>query len=226
MSKFIALGYPRNDALTKERFDLRYFFGNNFHKIIVWYPTVRQFKDGMRTGSKHSIPIIWCEKWVLELNEWAKKFNTLIVLKPHFAQDVENLETLDLSNIVFIDDSFFETNKMSSYQFVGNCDALLTDFSSIYYDYTLCDKPIGLIWEDYDIYKDNPGFAVNMDYMMKGGVKIYNLEDLKAFIKDVSNNVDRLKDERREIRDFANFSADGNNSSRVVDFIVEQLKIR
>ena len=97
--------------------------------------------------------------------------------------------------------------------------------SSIYYDYTLCDKPIGLIWEDYEEYAEKPGFVVDMDYMMKGGVKIYDMEDFRSFIRDVAKGIDRLKDERREIRDFANYSTDGKNSKRVVDFIIEQAKL-
>ena len=38
-------------------------------------------------------------------------------------------------------------------------------------------------------------------------------------------NKDIQKAERREIRDFANFSTDGKNTDRVVDFIIEKAKI-
>lgn len=224
--RMFALGYPRNDVLTKSTIDLHPLFRQRFDKIIVWYPTVRQFRSGNKTASPHALPVIWDNRMALELNECANKNNVLIVLKPHFAQDTSMFDKNNLSNIVFIDDSFFRLNNLTSYQFVGSCDALLTDFSSIYYDYTLCDKPIGLIWEDYNEYEKNPGFAVDMNYAMKGGVKIYNLNDFKNFISDVANGVDALADERREIREFANYSTDGCNSQRVVDFILEKAKIK
>ncbi len=149
----------------------------------------------------------------------------LVVLKPHFAQDVSAIKALDLSNIIFISDDFFLQNDITSYRFVGSCDALLTDYSSIYFDYTLCDKPIGLIWEDYEEYAKNPGFAVDMDAAMKGGVKIYTLEELENFVQDVATGVDRLKQERREVRDLYNYSTDGKNSERVVDFLIEKAKL-
>ena len=223
--KIISLGYPRNDILTAEPLDLHKYFKNEFKKIIVWYPTFRQHKGGLKTGAANALPIIWDENKAVELNEYAKENSVLLVLKPHFAQDLTKIKNLNLSNIVFIDDAFFKDNDITSYRFVGSCDALLTDYSSIYFDFTLCDKPIGLIWEDYEEYKQNPGFAVDMDYFMKGGVKIYNLEDFKAFIRDIAEGVDKLKDERREIRDIANYSTDGKNAERVADFIIEKAKL-
>lgn len=225
-NRIYPLGYPRNDILCKEsNLDLHKLLNKNFKKIIVWYPTVRQFKGGRTTGTDHALPIIWNEEKAISLNDFASSIDILIVLKPHFAQNVSNIKILNLSNIVFIDDSFFEKNDISSYQFVASCDALLTDFSSIYYDYTLCDKPIGLIWEDYEEYKKNPGFSIDVDFVMKGGKKIYCLDDLKAFLDNVSNGIDYLKSERRVIRDFANCSTDGRNSERVVNFIIDKSKL-
>lgn len=224
-NRLCPLGYPRNDVLTNCHIDLHSLFSINYNKIIVWYPTVRQFKSGIETGSEHALPLIWNEEIAKEVNDYAKRAKVLIVLKPHFAQDVSKIKKLDLSNLFFIDDSFFAENKISSYEFVAGCDALLTDFSSIYYDYTLCDKPIGLIWEDYEEYNNNPGFAVDMEYTMKGGVKIYTIEELKQFISDIACGIDLLKKERREIRDFSNYSFDGKNTERVVDYIIKEAKI-
>ena len=222
--KIIPLGYPRNDILVKKSLDLHQFFPNTqYEKLIVWYPTVRQFKAGRTTGSSHALPLIWNENVAAELNDILKKNQVVVVLKPHFAQNIDFIKKLNLSNIIFIDDSFFKENNITSYQFVGSCDALLTDFSSIYYDFTLCDKPIGLIWEDYDEYKENPGFAVDMDFMMKGGVKIYSIKDFRKFIEDVARGNDRLKIERNEIRDFANGFNDGQSASRVANFLLQML---
>ncbi len=219
-SKMFALGYPRNDVLTQPKKDLSEYFGTAFDRIIVWYPTFRQHSSGMKTGSSHSVPIIWNEDRAIRINEVAKQENTLIILKPHFAQDVSKIEALNLSNIILIDDSFFIKNNISSYEFIGSCDALLTDYSSVYFDYTLCDKPIGLVWEDYDQYAQNPGFALDMGFYMKGGVKIYNAEQFESFIRDVSHGKDTLAEQRREIRTLSNFSTDGQSTQRVTDYII------
>ena len=223
--RIIPLGYPRNDVFANAAIDLQPLFkDHSFRKVIVWYPTFRQGKT-QQHGYSHSLPLIWDNQTAIRVNECAKENNVLIVLKPHFAQDVSKLISLQLSNLVFINDNFFTEHDITSYQFVGSCDALITDYSSIYYDYTLCDKPIGLIWEDYEEYSKTPGFAVDMSKMMKGGVKIYNFDDFISFICDISQGVDRLKEERRIIRDYANYSTDGKNSKRVVDFIIEKAKL-
>lgn len=220
--KMIALGFPRNDILTQKPVDLHKIFGYDYDKIIVWYPTFRQHTSGMGTGSKRSVPIIWDRDNAIRINEAAKKNRVLIVLKPHFAQDTSKISEMNFSNIVLIDDKFFGKNGITSYEFLAGCDAMLSDYSSVYFDYTLCDKPIGLVWEDYEEYSQNPGFALDMEYYMKGGEKIYTADDFEAFICSVASGEDRLQAQRREIRDVCNVSTDGLNSKRVTDFILRQ----
>lgn len=222
LKKTVVLGYPRNDVLVNSNVNVKKLFDVDCDKIIVWYPTYRQSAKGHITASKIALPIIHDESAAIRLNEFAKERKVLLVLKPHFAQDVSRINDLKLSNIVFINDEFFVKNDISSYEFVGSCDALLTDYSSIYFDYTLCDKPIGLIWEDIDEYRMNPGFAVDIDFMCSGGEKIYSEKDLEDFIDRISCGIDVLKDKRREIKNLVNFSDDGMNAKRVTDFIVKK----
>ena len=222
LKKTVVLGYPRNDVLLNANIDVKKYFDGDFDKIIVWYPTYRQSAKGHITASTISLPVVHDEKTASELNEFAKIKRVLLVLKPHFAQDLSRIKDLKLSNIVFINDEFFTENKITSYEFVGSCDALLTDYSSVYYDYTLCDKPIGLIWEDIDEYRKDPGFAVDIDFMCSGGEKIYSEKELEEFIERISCGVDVLKDKRREIKNLVNYSDDGMNAERVTDFIVKE----
>ena len=222
-SKLVALGYPRNDAFYGPDVDLNTMLKRQYAKVIVWYPTYRQHAAGGSKLTQNALPIIHDQEKANALNEFACQNNVMIVVKPHFAQNLSYITDLGLSNIVFIDDSFFGNNEISSYQFVKSCDALITDYSSIYYDYTLCDKPIGLIWEDYDEYKNNVGFAVDMNEYMKGAEKIYSLEDFKRFISDLASERDRKKFDRNEIKSIVNFLDDGKNSERVTRFVLDKL---
>lgn len=227
VNKMVALGFPRNDVLCQNLKLPQGLFDNKYDKVIVWYPTFRQHKGaGKVTASQNALPIINDVDKAKQLNEVAKQKNVLIVLKPHFAQDVSYIKDLSLSNILFIDDSFFAKNKISSYEFVGGCDALITDYSSIYYDYTLCDRPIALIWEDVEEYKKKPGLVDGYEYLTQGGEKIYTIDELKGFIERVANGEDLLKTERRFIRDLTNYSNDGKSSKRVVDYLLEKINYR
>jgi len=225
-AQIFSLGFPRNDVLTTADRDLSPLFPHcDFDKIIVWYPTYRQHSNGAVVSGGSSLPIIHDSEAAAALNEYAKSKRVLLVLKPHFAQDVSYVKDLGLSNIVFIDDSFFVKNAISSYEFVGSCDALITDYSSIYYDFTLCDKPIALIWEDYEEYKKVPGFADGVDELLCGGEKVYTLSELEDFVGNVAKGVDRLGDKRRLICLKVNHNGDGHSSERVVDFIIDKAEL-
>lgn len=221
--KMIALGYPRNDVFSEPMIDLHDILKKDYDKVIVWYPTYRQHKNSksiILPGD--SLPIIHDSEKAKFINDILVKNRVIIVVKPHFAQDISYVKDLNLSNIVFIDDNFFVDNAISSYRFVGSCDALLTDYSSVYFDYLLCNKPIGLVWEDIGSYRKNPGFALDLDYYMKAAEKIYNVDELSHFIEDIACNRDSLKSEREEINRLANYSCDGENTKRVVDFIIDK----
>lgn len=219
--KFFSAGFPRNDVFAQPPKDLKLIFGN-YHKIIVWYPTYRQHKNHRFICSGDSMPLLHDEEKAKQLNEAAEANNVLLVIKPHFAQDVSMIRRLDLSSIRLIDDSFFAENGITSYEMLASSDALLTDYSSVYFDYTLRDRPIGAVWEDIEEYKKFPGLIDSVDFYMKGAEKIYTIEELCAFVENVAKGIDLLQAERREIRDLANVANDGRNTERVVDFIVEK----
>ncbi len=223
---FVSTGFPRNDDLLKNKTEeVHALFGSKYNKVIVWYPTYRQHStsDIMSDINTYSLPIIHDAEAAENINDYAKKNNVLIVLKPHFSQDMSYIKELGLENIRFIDDSFFANNKLSSYEFVGGCDALITDYSSIYFDYLLCDKPVAAVWEDIDEYKKSRGFAFDIDYYEKGAFKIYTVDDMKVFIHQVSAEEDFLVTERREIRDVVHEFKDSNSTKRVVDFIMSKI---
>lgn len=213
-------GYPRNDVLLKSsRETINGLFDREYKKIIVWYPTFRQHAHGCIQDSKITIPIIHDIDNAVRINDVAKATNTLIVLKPHYAQNVSIIKDLGLGNIKIINDDFYNEHNITSYEFVGACDALITDYSSIYFDYLLCDKPIAAIWEDIEEYRNNRGFAVDIDYYMKGAFKIYTRKDFENFINAVSEDCDEMRNEREIIKNEVHFYKDDKSASRVVDFI-------
>lgn len=225
MDKTYGLGLPRNDVFNLDKKDLHNYFSVDFKKIIIWYPTFRQHKNGIHTGSSNALPIIHDIQKAKEINDFLKENDIVIAIKPHFAQDISYIKDNQLSNIIFIDDSFFVDNEITSYEFIGASDALITDYSSIYFDYLLCNKPVAAVWEDIEEYKENPGFAIDVETYMSGARKIYSLEDFKHFISEVSENLDLLKEERQKNSEWANYSCDGKNAERVTNFIVEKAKL-
>lgn len=225
LERVFAAGFPRTDVLLKPAKHLNQVLDTNYNKVIVWYPTYRQNTNKSINLSGSSLPLIHDEEKARQLNEMAMTNNTLIIIKPHFAQDISLIKKMELSNILFIDDDFFEEHNVTPYEFLAGSDALITDYSSVYFDYTLLDKPIAVIWEDIEEYKMFPGFAINLSDYLQGAEKIYEIKELCDFIVSVANGEDYLRKERREIRDRTNYSLDGRSSERTVDFIVEKASL-
>ena len=216
------IGYPRNDVLFEKPINLHNLFNCCFDKTVYWLPTYRQHKE--YDYDKHSnidFPIIYNSDIAEQINNVARQNNILIIIKPHPVQDVSVIKDYHLSNIVFIDNDYLTSHDIDGYRLLGSVDALLTDYSSVYYDFLLCDKPIGFCWDDFEEYKQRVGFVKGLDieYICSGGIKIYNAEDLCSFITDIAHNKDKLKEERQQICEVVHNHRDNLATKRVVDMI-------
>ena len=200
--------------------------GIKCEKIVAWLPTYRQhFNNGITTSSI-TLPLIHDNDCAIAINKAAEEAGIIILLKPHPAQDISFIHDLGLSNIKLINEEFLNEHKLNLYELLRNTDALITDYSSVYFDYLLCDRPIGVVWEDIDEYSRFPGFAVDLDYYLKGAEKIFSIDDMIKFLTDIAEGRDGLQKERREIRDYTNISTDGKNTIRVVDFIAKEAALK
>ena len=231
--KLVTLGYPRNDLLLSEGPDLRQYFGPRFRRFVVWYPTYRQHRSGVTYGGAYEaetagrtavgIPVLDSPEGALEVNAAAEKNSTLLIVKPHPAQDLSMIRMLELSNIVFIDDAFFVKHGVGAYAFLGSSDGLITDYSSVFYDYLLLDKPIGLAIQDIEEYRRCPGFAVDMELLEPAAERLDTAADFERFFADIASGRDMHAGERRRLRDLTNTYTDGASAERVLDFLEERL---
>lgn len=222
--KMLPLGYPRNDLLFGNKIDLhKYFSDSEFDKAVYWMPTYRQHKNGKYNPSSIAFPIIYDEDIAKAISQKALDEKVLIIVKPHPAQDMSRIQKLNLSNLVFIDNHFLSKNNIENYELLRSVDALISDYSSVYYDYLLCDKPIGLCFDDFEEYNSNEGFTVDPNFILAGGEKIYNTQDLCDFIERIANGEDTLKDKRNEIKDLCHQYKDNQSTQRVADYILNKL---
>ena len=224
VEKMNVLGYPRNDLLFGRKKDIQSIFKfSNFEKSIYWMPTYRQHYNKKRAFSSIAFPIIYNESIAVEINDCAKDNNLLIIVKPHPAQDMSRIKKLNLSNLVFIDNDFLSKNNIENYELLCSVDAMISDYSSVYYDYLLCDKPIGLCFDDFDEYNKNEGFTVDPNFILAGGEKIYNTQDMCDFIEHIANGEDKLKDKRNEIKNLCHLYKDDKSAKRVADYILNKI---
>lgn len=225
MQKMKVMGFPRNDILLTSQLDVHKHFPDvSFDKLIYWMPTYRQHKSGAVDASSIAMPIIYNEEIAQQINNAAQAAKVLVIVKPHFAQDVSRITMMKLSNLIFINDVFLVEHHISNYALLGKADALLTDYSSVYYDYLLKDCPIGLCWDDYKEFEKREGFIVDMETVLAGGEKIYTAKDLCDFISRLAAGEDACKQQRHEVLKIIHDYQDGCSTQRVVNHIREQLE--
>lgn len=222
--KILVLGSPRTDKMKKKT-EILYKLDidkTRYRKIILWAPTYRNGVRGdiRRDGKIYDtgLPLLTLEN-ISDFDNFLKKMNNLCIIKVHEMEDVDKNIFINCSNIICIDNGNIERLKEEFYPLLGESDLLITDYSSIYIDYLLLDKPIGFILDDIDRYKKTRGFIFENveDYMP--GEKIYDYSEFKRFLAEVNNGVDKYSEDRKRINDKVNKYNDFNNTKRLLDFL-------
>lgn len=225
-NKFLNTGFPRNDDLFFKTKIENSFEECKGKKVIVWLPTYRKHINSKITDNidlKYGIPCIENENDINKLNCELEKCNAIILIKLHPAQYRSKLQTnKDCNSIKFITDEELKNKNITLYKLLANSDALITDYSSVYYDYLLTRKPIGLAINDIKEYENQVGFSYNYYETIKGEY-LYNTEDIVNFIFNVSNGIDELKIERDKCMKLYHTNYDGKSTERVFKIIEKYL---
>ena len=226
IEKMVALGYPRTDILGKNIKSLSTLGIKENQKVIVWMPTFRKNKyNGVKAGDLNhlGVPLLDSIEKFEWLNKRLEENNVLLIVKLHPAEDTTNMIFNDYSNIRFLNNRDLEKKNITVYGLLAESDALITDYSSVYYDYLLTDKPIGLVIDDLAEYGRRNGFAYGEYKSFVKGTYIENLEDFFSFIDNIGNNLDPDKEERQwAIERYCEYK-DFKSTDRVVDFIMDKL---
>src|SRR5699024_7131322 len=123
------------------------------------------------------------------------------------------------SHIKIIDNNLLNKRNIEIYSLFNEVDALLTDYSSVYFDFLLTLKPIGFTIDDFKSYKGHRGFIVDDPLTIMPGAKITNFKALKQFVMDINENRDSYYKERIKINNLVNKYQDGNSTKRMVEFL-------
>lgn len=227
----IHTGYPTNDFLF-DTGDYKHtlFPGIDFDKLIVWLPTFRLNTDNRRIDSKFDfplgIPVLYTLEQMENLNEVLRSHRVYLAMKPHPAQDISVIKAQNFSNIsVFYDDDLRKAN-VHLYQLLASSDAMITDYSGVYYDYLLTGNSIGVTIDDYDEYKNTTGFAIPDYFELVKGDYIRDTEDLKRYVISVAEGQDPHKEERENVKNMIYDHCDNKSSERVYYKLLEEIENR
>ena len=139
-------------------------------------------------------------------------------------QDVRGLVSEKLTNLILITDETLRRADLQLYEVIAASEALITDYSSVFFDYLLLDRPIATTTDDIESWKEGRGFAFDLESMYnKATCRVPDQDALYAFTESVIKGEDPYAEGRREVRDLTNFHQDGKSAERVADFVIEKL---
>ena len=161
----VITGQPRTDRMLQSDRSrvLKSVFDDSSgtRRLFVWLPTFRKSIHGKDHLDGTDFDNIFnCTNFSVErFDSLLIKHNATCLIKPHPLSVVpKKFESL---NLVFIDESWLAQRSMTLYQLLGATDGLISDISSVIVDYILIDKPIILLFEDLEVYKQKRGFSLS-----------------------------------------------------------------
>lgn len=149
LEKCLNVGYPRNGILLQPKEQVRAFVQKyepqataqlidrmaQFDKVYIYMPT---WRDSQKNIFAQQMDLC-------QLSDILKKQNALLLLKPHPNTIVDAIQQFD--NVLLVD------RTVDVYSIMPFTDVLITDYSSVLYDYILMpDKDVILYLYDYDEY--------------------------------------------------------------------------
>lgn len=184
LNNVIISGYPRNyEPLLKNPIQFipkneeKYYYEiksykDNGYKVIFYLPTFRDNSETFIFGSKDNNELH-------DFFDFCEKNKIKIIGKFHFAG--KNDKVGDIKN----HQAFLNLpSNTDVYTFLNFVDLLITDYSSIYYDFLLWKKPVIFLPYDLEYYRDEDrGFIYDYERYTPGE-KVRNCNELKELLSE------------------------------------------
>ncbi len=215
---YLPYGLPRNDLLFNNKYvensnrEIREKFGLQNKQIVLYAPTFRDYDINPF--------LIIKEENVMFLNSWLENNNTVFIYRPHYFSGIIKSEYLKkASNIITVDSKLEgDTQKL-----LCACNALITDYSSIFIDFLILQRPILFFPFDLDYYLKNNGLTIDFSNRADvPGKQVFTWNELMEELPVLIGNTKLTINYSESItRYFSNF--DGDSSKRIWKFILNEI---
>ena len=211
----IEKGYPRNDFLfnkTKKDVDsIKKKLGLPLDKKVIFYlPTFRDNQHTSGVGYTYNLAI--------DFDSLKKKFSKdyVILFSPHYF--IAN--SIDLSKykgFVFNVARYDEINELYLVS-----DIIMTDYSSVFFDFANLKRPMLFYMYDFDDYQNNlRDFYISLDELP--GPISKTQDELENNLKNIDSIFKDYKGKYEKFNKKYNYLDDGNASERVIKVIFKEM---
>jgi len=211
-SQFISTGSPRCDGLCKKSSYLvdRLRLNDGFDKVVLYLPTHRNWGKDFNND--------FIIDGIRKVDEILKGTGICFLYKPH-PNEVEllNINEHLYSNVRIL--KGIQMEEQDIYSYISDCDALISDYSSIIYDFLVCNKPIVLFAYDIEYYQKYDGGLLQDFFNYPVGPVVQTWEEMAAITKDLLFD-DTWKQKRAFADNYFNGFNSGKNCKRLADYLL------
>jgi len=188
-NKIFRVGYPRNENLfvsDEMRMKIREYFNvKDGDTLVAYLPTHRNEGVGNSPFTKVLADIL------LE-NDYLESINTKIIVKPHYYERHNIEATNETNNVRIVFDMPFDL-----YEFLGASDLLITDYSSVMFDYESLNKPILVFPFDYVSYTSlDRGLYFDFSFIYDNLMHVERVDSVGDLLKKLDSP--NIKHEQRK----------------------------
>ena len=216
--RVLPLGYPRDEYLLNsdglanlQKFteaDLK-----KFNKIIFYLPT---FRKGCNRSDSENIfenNILNIESYNEgELLKFLEKNNFLLVVKKHPAE-INNFNNINSDYILMLDEEELKKKDITIYEILNSADLLIADYSSVYVEFLMLEKPVLFFHKDINEYTKNRGLILQDTNIWFPGPKVLKFNEFSNEIIKLLTDSQYYKKERKDFRNIM-FNRDITNISK------------
>ena len=198
-------GYPRNDILINHTKELDNQIKKKLgikkdHDVILYAPTFRDYK--------YKPPLT--EEFLENLERFLLEEKKFFLYKPHpFTQ---NVDLSKYKNVISIE------RNVDILDLLIISDVLVTDYSSVFYDYLLTMRPIIFFAEDLEKYTEVRDFYYDYESFIPGPL-VKSGDELIKVLKNFDQWESKFREKRKLIRDQFNKYHDGRSTERIVELL-------
>lgn len=199
-------------------------------KTLLYIPTFRKnnenniYSDGDDISNDNFLRVSDFD--IVKLNEYLQGNNIHLLLKLHPYEEMifEGKRSL-ASNITIIDSAILNKSYIDLNQLLPSVDCLITDYSSVYFDFLILNRPVIFLVPDLvDYGKSRGGFTLEPFEFWTSGDKVKSQGELIESINNALFVSDSYQEQRRNINSVINAFQDDGNSKRVIELFIEGKK--
>ena len=216
--KYVLCGLPRYDVMfdKKKLFTAKLSFYDKNQKYILYLPTYRKYKNNVINEMIESLINN------SEMIDMLKRYNYKVVIKPHFAEDIDVSILNNDDTIVLIG----QNDLVSTQELLAISDILITDYSSCMVDFAITNKPIYIYAPDLEVYKEKNGIDSMFSEMYSSKLIIKSIEDLLCNLrKSVRGDVETTNSATSILSVYNKNETNVPYSNYIMEFVMRKLGI-